>query len=252
MNTSSRSAPPVSPEVVSEFVRGPRLRVAINVGNPVLANLDADGQPQGISVDMAHALAAELDVQIELLVYDGAGKSVAAVTDEQADVGFFAIDPLRGKGVEFTDAYVVIEGAYLVRADSWRNDNAEVDQADTSVVVAKDSAYDLFLTRELKAATLVRTATSRQVADLLVSGGHDVAAGVRQPLEKDAARIGGLRMLPGHFMLIRQAMGLPKSRSAAAHAHLADFVERKKAEGFVAAAMVRHGIQGAAVAAPRP
>lgn len=245
-----KTEPAVSPELVETFAPRGRLRVSINVGNPILANLNAAGQPEGISVDLAHSLAAELGLGAELLVFDAAGKSVAAVKGDQADVGFFAIDPLRGEGVAFTDAYVVIEGAYLVRNDSWRKDNAEVDQTGTLVVVAKDSAYDLFLTRELKAAKLVRTATSSQVADTFLSGGHDVAAGVRQPLEKDAARIGGLRMLPGHFMLIRQAMGLPKSRGAAAHTYLADFVERRKASGFVADSMARHGIQGAAVAPP--
>jgi polar amino acid transport system substrate-binding protein len=241
---------PASPELVRALAPRGRLRVSINVGNPILANLNANGQPEGISVDMAAALAAELGLESELLVFDAAGKSVAAVKGGQADIGFFAIDPLRGEGVAFTDAYVVIEGAYLVRSDSWRKDNSEVDQAGTTVVVAKDSAYDLFLTRELKAATLVRTATSREVADTFVSGGHDVAAGVRQPLEKDAARIGGLRMLPGHFMLIRQAMGLPKTSGVAAHAYLCEFVERRKSSGFVAESMARHAIQGAALAPP--
>ena len=128
--------------------------------------------------------------------------------------------------------------------------NEEVDQAGTRVVVGRGSAYDLFLTREIKAATLVRAPTSPAVTDMFLAEKLDVAAGVKQQLEMDAQRVGGVRLLPGRFMVIEQSMGVPKGRTAA-QAWLSSYIEEMKATGFVAAALKRHNIQGAAVAPAR-
>jgi len=239
------------PSIVSAFTPTGRLRASINLGNPILANKDpAGGQPVGVSIELARAFAQRLGVELELVVFDTAGKSVDAVKAEQADIGFFAIDPLRGEGIRFTAPYVLIEGAYLVRHASPLQDNAEVDQAGRRVMVGMGSAYDLYLTRELKAATILRAPSSPAVVDTFLAESADVAAGVRQQLEADATRVGGLRLLPGRFMLIQQAMGTPTSRGEAASAALADFVEEMKAVGFVAEALKCHGIQGAVVAPP--
>lgn len=224
------------------------LRASINLGNPILASKDGAGEPAGISVDMARALAAQLDLPIELVVFDVAAKSVEAVTEEKADFGFFAIDPKRGASIHFTPPYVLIEGAYLVRKDSPLQANEEVDTAGTRVVVGKGSAYDLYLTRELKLAEIVRAASSQAVIATWQAENAEVAASIRQLLEEEAAGNDGVRLLPGRFMVIRQAMGLPKTRGDAAARYLHDFVEHQKASGFVAEAMRRHRIEGAAVA----
>ncbi|RCW63790.1 ABC transporter substrate-binding protein [Pseudorhodoferax soli] len=238
----------IAADLALAFAPTGRLRASINLGNPILAGRDAAGQAQGVSVDLARAFAERLGVPLDLVVFDTAGKSVDAVKAEQADIGFFAIDPLRGEGIRFTAPYVLIEGCYLVRADSPLQGNAEVDAAGRSVMVGKGSAYDLFLTRELKAATILRAPSSPAVVQSFLDEPADVAAGVKQQLEADAARLGGLRLLPGCFMVIQQAMGLPAGRGAAAQAVLAAFVEDMKGSGFVAEALRRHGIQGAAVA----
>jgi polar amino acid transport system substrate-binding protein len=228
---------------------GGTLRASINLGNPILARRDpATGAPVGVSVDLARALAVQLGVPIAFQVFDGAAKSVEAVTSDQADIGFFAIDPLRGAGIRFTAPYVLIEGAYLVRASSPLTDNAQVDRPGTRVVAAKGSAYDLYLGRTLKAAGLVHSTTSQNVVDTFLAEGADAAAGVKQQLEADAARLPGLRLLPGRFMVIEQAMGLPAGRGEAAQAALNTYVESAKAGGFVAEALQRHGIRGALVA----
>ena len=238
-----------SSSVVAALAPTGRLRAAINLGNPILAARDpATGEPVGVSVDLARALAERLGIPAELLTFDAAAKSVDAVSAGRADVGFFAVDPLRAEGIRFTAPYVLIEGAYLVRTDSPLNDNAQVDQAGTRVMVGKGSAYDLYLTRTLKAAEIVRTPTSPGVVDALLAQGADVAAGVKQQLEADAKRLPLLRLLPGRFMVIEQAMGLPASRGDAASAALAAFVESEKANGFVSRALVRHHIEGATVA----
>jgi polar amino acid transport system substrate-binding protein len=237
-----------TPQIRAAFLPAGVLRASINLGNPVLAGRDARGAPAGVSVDLARELAARLEAQLELVVFDAAGESVAAVTQERADVGFFAIDPLRGEGLHFTRPYILIEGGYLVREDSPVRDNAQVDAAGMRVMVGKGSAYDLYLTRALKHAAIVRASTSPTVVRQFLAQGADVAAGVRQQLEADAALQAGLRVLPGRFMVIEQAMGMPRARSAEAAAFLAHFVEDMKRTGFVAAAIERFGIQGAKVA----
>jgi polar amino acid transport system substrate-binding protein len=239
-------------ELIAHLAPTGRLRAAINLGNPILANLGADGQPFGVSIDLARGFAQRLGLALDLLVLDAAGKSVEAVTLEQADFGFFAVDPVRGAGIAFTAPYVLIEGAYLVRQASPLTDNAEVDRPGHRVVVGKGSAYDLHLSRALQHAEILRAPTSPTVVDTFLAQGAEVAAGVKQQLEADAHRLPGLRLLPGRFMVIQQAMGLPKGRSAAALQLLHGYVEEMKACGFVAEALARHGIQGASVAPAAP
>ena len=241
------------PAVRQAFAPQGVLRASINLGNPILANRDkTTGEPGGVSVDLARAFAQRLGVGLELVVFDTAGKSVEAVADEKADIGFFAIDPVRGAQIAFTHAYVLIEGSYLVRDGSPLQDNGEVDRAGHRIAVGKGSAYDLYLTRELKHAEIVRAPSSPTVVQTFVDQDLDVAAGVRQQLEADAQKHAGLRLLPGRFMVIQQAMGTPKSRGHEAAAVLLAFVEEMKASGFVADALARHGIQGASVAPTEP
>jgi polar amino acid transport system substrate-binding protein len=235
-------------DIVKAFAPTGTLRASINTGNAVLAAKDAAAGAKGVSVDLATEFSKRLGVPIELVIFDAAAKSVDAAANEQADIGFFAIDPKRGEKIAFTAAYVHIEGAYLVRDDSPLQSNDEVDQPGRTVVVGQGSAYDLHLSRELKHASIVRAPTTPTVVDVFLKDGADVAAGVKQQLEADAKRAGGLRLLPGRFMVIQQAMGCPRSRGAEAAAELARFVEEMKSGGFVARALERHGIKGASVA----
>jgi polar amino acid transport system substrate-binding protein len=239
----------IDPSIVSAFAPTGKVRASINLGNPILANRHAEsGAPFGVSIDLARAFAERLNVELELVVFDAAGKSVQALNEERADFGFFAVDPLRAEAIAFTAPYVLIEGFYLVRNDSPIRSNEDVDQASNRVAVGKGSAYDLFLTRELKAAQIVRAPTSPAVVPTFLELGLEVAAGVKQQLEADAQKAQGLRLLDERFMVIQQAMGTPKSRGGAAASTLHAFVEEMKASGFVAEALARHGIVGASVA----
>jgi polar amino acid transport system substrate-binding protein len=244
---SSTSTPPAA---VADLAPTGRLRAVINLGNPILANMDeATGQAQGVSVDLARELARRLGVEAELVVVSSAGEAVDALASGRVDVGFFAIDPARAATTAYTGPYVEIEGYYLVRNDSPLHLNREVDREGIRVAVGNKSAYDLYLTRELKKATIERAPTSPQVVDYFLVNHLDVAAGVRQQLEKDANRLGGLRLLPGRFMVILQAMGMAKGKRAGA-VYLGSFVEQMKASGFVADSLKRHNIEGATVAPP--
>ena len=237
--------------MIQSFAPTGKLRVGINVGNPILAKIDAATQkPVGVSVDLAAELAKRLGVPVEYVVFDAAGKSVEALSTEKVDIGFFAVDPMRADAIAFTAPYVLIEGSYLVNKNSPLQRNEEVDRPEHSIVVGKGSAYDLFLTREIKQAKLVRSPTSPTVVDMFVAEKHDVAAGVKQQLELDAKRLPELRLLPGSFMVISQAMGVPKKRGVDAEKFLRTFVEDMKASGFVQKALERHKIQGASIAPP--
>lgn len=225
------------------------LRASINLGNPLLAKRDSPAsQPIGLSIDLAVEFAKRLNVPVQLVVFDKASESVEAVKGGRADIGFFAVDPLRGQDIAFTSAYVLIEGCYLVRVESPLISNDEVDCAGTRVTVGAGSAYDLFLSRALKHAQIERAANSQAVVTTFMAQGHDVAAGVKQQLQADALNFPHLRLLPGRFMVIEQAMGLPKSHGPAAANALRQFIELMKASGFVAQSLKRHEVEGAEVA----
>ena len=241
------TTPPPSPVTVAQLAPSGKLRVAINFGNPILANRDAiTGEARGVSVDLARELGNRLGVPVELVTYTAAGKVVEGIKSGAWDLAFFAIDPVRSADTDFTAAYVVITGSYLVRAGSPIQRNEDVDHEGVRVVVGRGSAYDLHLTRELKKATLVRVATSQVVTDTMLAEKIEVAAGVTQQLQADAKRVADVRRLAGTFMTINQAMAVPKGRSVGL-AYVSAFVEEMKVSGFVADALKRHGIEGAAV-----
>ncbi|MFL9912033.1 transporter substrate-binding domain-containing protein [Paraburkholderia sp. RL17-337-BIB-A] len=218
------------------------LRVSINFGNPVLATRGTNGEPQGISVDLATELARRMDLPLRFVTFDAAGKSVAAVAAGDADFGFFAFDPVRGKEIAFTRPYLLIEGSYLVRSESHIQTNDDVDRSGVRLAVGTGSAYDLFLTRELKHAEIVRGSTSPEVVNTFLRDGLDVAAGVTQQLLADAKRLGGLRLLRGNFMVIRQAMGVAKSRGDEVATWLDCFVSEMVRTGVLRRAVARHQI----------
>ena len=225
------------------------LRAAINVGNAVLAARGpGGGQPTGISVDLARELGRRLGVPVQLIVFDAAGKVVEAGKALGWDIAFVALDPARAAEIAQSPPYVQIEGAYLVRNESPLKMNDEVDRKGNRVVVGRNSAYDLYLTRALKNAEIVRTPTSAMVVDTLLKENYEVGAGVKQALENDARRVPGVRLLPGRFMVINQAMASQKGKDAGAR-YVREFIEEMKASGFVAKAIERHK-QPSAVLAP--
>ena len=185
-----------------------KLRAAINLGNPILAGRGSDGSLKGVSVDLAREAARRLGIDIELVAFPSAGNVVKAVKAREVDLAFVAIDPVRAADMEYTAPYVVIEGAYLVQNTSPLKRNEDVDQSGIRVVVGRGSAYDLFLTRELKSATLVRVATSpgshRPVSGRSSLKSRPASSNNWRPTHSGSA---GVRLLPGRFMVIEQAMG---------------------------------------------
>jgi len=227
-----------------------KLRAAINYGNGVLAQKGPDGEPRGVSADLSRELAKRLGVPLAYVTFTAAGKAFEAARENKVDVLFIAIKPVRAAEVEFTPPYVLIEGAYLVPKDSVAREPADLDQPGKRISVGENSAYDLYLKRTLKHATLVRTAGGCcKNIELFLADKLDAAAGVRQPLAAYAKDHPDVRVLEKAFQQIRQAMGTPKGRTAAA-AYLRTFIEEMKTNGFVADALKRSNQEDAQVAPP--
>ena len=224
------------------------LRAAINFGNPVLAQRGPAGEPQGVSVALATELAKRLGVALAIVPFEGAGKVTDALASGVWDVAFLARDPVRGQGIGFTEPYVLIEGGYAVRGAAPYQTVESIDAAGVKIGVATGSAYDLFLTRALKHATLVREPTGAEAATAFLAGGNDALAGVKQPLVSLVQQNPHLRMVPGRFMSIEQTMGTPRDRDGAGLAYLQAFIAEMKSTGFVARALAASGQHDAEVA----
>jgi polar amino acid transport system substrate-binding protein len=217
-----------------------KLRAAINLGNSVLAQKDEAGQPKGITPDLARELGRRLGVPVELITYEAAGKVFDAAKSGAWDIAFIAIEPVRAGEVEFSAAYVIIEGGYMVRQDSPLKVIADVDRPGVRIAVGLKSAYDLYLTRSIKNATIVRALAGGGSAmiELFLKDKLEVVAGVKPGLVAYAKDHPDMRVMDGRFMEIQQAMGTPKGRTAGAD-YLRAFVEDVKASGFVAEALKR-------------
>jgi polar amino acid transport system substrate-binding protein len=222
------------------------LRASINLGNPVLAQGTPD-EPAGVTVDIARELADRLGVPLELVCFDAARKSFEAMTTGQADLCFLAIDPARATEVAFTAPYVVIEGVFAVPRDSGLTAVAAVDAPGVRIGVKQGSAYDLYLTRTLQQATVVRGAEG---VDVFREEGLEVAAGIRQPITRYVAEHQDLRLIDERFMQIQQAVGTAKSKRPDTVTYLHDLIEDLKSSGFIAASLAASGQADATVAPP--
>jgi polar amino acid transport system substrate-binding protein len=222
------------------------LRASINLGNPVLAQ-GTSSEPSGVTVDLAREIASRLGVPVAFVCFDAARKSFEALTTGEADICFLAIEPARAAEVDFTAAYVLIEGVYAVPDDSPIVAVTDVDRPGVRIGVKEGSAYDLYLSRSLEHATLVRGAEG---ADVFAEQGLEVGAGIRQPLTDFVSSRPGLRVIDEAFMQIRQAVAIRKGHDPATLAWLHATVEELRECGFVADSLARSG-RGDTMVAPR-
>jgi polar amino acid transport system substrate-binding protein len=233
--------------VVQDLAPSGVLRASINLGNPVLAQ-GTPAEPTGVTVDIAREIGARLGVPVELLCFDAARKSYQAMAEGHADLCFLAVDPAREAEVAFTAPYVLIEGVFAVPGDSELTTAADVDRPGVRIGVKEGSAYDLFLSRTLRHASVVR---GKDGIDESRAQGLEVAAGIRQPMAEFVAAEPGFRLVDGRFMEIGQAVGTTRTRRPETVAYLRDVVEELKADGFVAEALRRAGRSDDLVAPPR-
>jgi polar amino acid transport system substrate-binding protein len=242
----------ITPSLRAQLAPADKLRVGINYGNPVLATKDpGSGELRGVAVDLARELGKRIGVPVELVAFASAGQMVDGLKADLWDVAFLAIDIGRADEITFTAPYIEIEGTYLVPAGSPLRAIADVDRAGVRIGVSANSAYDLFLSRSLQHAELVRALSPNAAFELLVSGRVDIVAGVRQPLVDHAAKLPGSRVFPDRFMAIQQALGIPKGHDEGA-TYLREFIEDVKASGLVARAIEKAGVRGVSVAPAEP
>jgi len=222
------------------------LRAGLNRSNFLLVAKDSPAEnPRGVAVDMARELARRLDVAVTFLNFESPGKMADAV--KTWDVAFLGAEPARANEIDFTPAYVEIEATYLVPAGSPLKTIADVDRPGVRISVSGRSAYDLYLSRALKHAELVRSEGLDASYDRFISDKLDALAGLRPRLVLDVQRMPGAKILDGRFTAIQQAVGTPKGRPAGAQ-YLRDFVAEVKASGFVADLIERNGARGLSVA----
>jgi polar amino acid transport system substrate-binding protein len=203
----------------------------------------AAGEPDGVAPDMARAIAERLGVGVALIRFPSPGELADQVSNDIWDIGFIGAEPTRAETIDFTAAYVEIEATYLVAEGSRFQSVKDVDSEGTRIAVSGRSAYDLYLSRNLKNAELVRAQGVPGAVDLFRSGEYDALAALRPALVAEIDTLPGTRILDGKFTAVQQAIGTQKEKAAALK-FLSDFVEEAKANGLVAGLIERHGVQG--------
>ncbi|MFP6699338.1 MAG: transporter substrate-binding domain-containing protein [Alphaproteobacteria bacterium] len=234
----------MSNDVVAELAPNGTMRAGINMSNPLLVTgRTSDGDPVGVSPDMAAAIADRLGVQVKLVQFPSPGVLADAMAEDAYDIGLIAAEPARAETIAFTDAYVEIEATYLVPPGSHLNVIADVDKPGIRVAVSARSAYDLYLTRTLEHAELVRAQGLGGALALLTDEKLDVLAGLRPALNEDVKSLPGARIMEGRYTTVQQAIGT-NPKNAAAAAFLRDFVAEAKQSGLVASLIEKHGVEG--------
>jgi polar amino acid transport system substrate-binding protein len=238
----------VPPAARSDLASTGKLRAGINYGNAILATKDAaTGQSRGVAVELTQELGRRLGVPVELVAYDSVATMVDAAKTGAWDIAFLGADPARAGEISFTAPYLELESTYLVPAGSRLTAIADVDRDGVRVAAPARAAYELYLSRSLQHAQLVRAPSADAAFDLLVQGKVDALSGLRQALAALVGKLPGSRMLDGRFFAVQQAVGVPKGRDAGVQ-YLREFVEEAKASGLVARAIEKTGFQGVSVA----
>jgi polar amino acid transport system substrate-binding protein len=236
-------------DVVAELAPTGVLRAGINLSNFLLVTgKGPNGYPEGVAPDMAREVALRLGVAVKYLPFKSPGELADMAGRGVWDIGLIGAEPQRAETIAFTAAYAEIEATYLVPANSPLHTIADVDAAGIRIAVTGRAAYGLWLERNIRRATLVRTETLDSAYDVFVRDGLDALAGLKPRLLIDQAKLPGARILDGRFTAVQQAIGTARSNSSGA-AFLRDFVEEAKSSGLVARLIARHNVRGLSVAA---
>jgi polar amino acid transport system substrate-binding protein len=236
------------PAAKSELIPTGKLRVGINYGNFLLVTKHSESEYTGIAVDLGRELGKRLGASVDFVPFATAGKLADAVKAGAWDVAFLGNEPQRAAEIAFSPAYLEIEATYLVPAGSPIKTLADVDRKGVRIATAVNSAYDLYLSRNLKHATLVRANAIQGSYDVFVKDKLEVLSGLKPRLVSDAETLPGSRVLEGRFTVVQQSVGTPQGRAAAAN-YLSEFAKDVKTSGFVAQAIARHKVRGVTVAA---
>ena len=231
-----------------ELAPGGKLRVGLNYGNFLLVLKDnPDGSPRGIAPDLGRELGKRLGVPVEFVKFAQAGQLADGVRDGKCEVGFLGAEPQRANEIAFTKAYLEIPVTFLVPAGSKIRAIQDVDREGVRISVSARSAYDLYLSRTLKHAKLLRVEGIDASYEQFKKDGLEVLAGLKPRLVSDAEKLPGSRVLDGQVTGVQQAVGVPKKHEGAAK-FTREFVEEIKRSGLVAKTIEKHGVKGVTVA----
>ncbi|MGB0577483.1 MAG: transporter substrate-binding domain-containing protein [Alphaproteobacteria bacterium] len=234
----------MNPDILAQLAPTGTLRVGLNMANNLLnTGTTANGEPDGVAPDMGRAIAEQLGVPAVMVQYASPGEIADTAGKNEWDLGMIGAEPKRAEVIDFSAAYVEIEATYLVPAGSPYNAIDEIDQTGVRIAVSGRSAYDLFLSRDLKHAELVRAKGVTGAVELFKKDGLEALAGLRPALVKESADLPGSKILDGGFTSIQQAIGVTKGNTAAAE-FVAAFVEESKANGLIASLINKHGVTG--------
>lgn len=238
----------ISQAVRSDLTPAGKLRVGINFGNNLLTARDSVTRaPSGIALDLARELGRRLGVPVEIVSYESAGELASSASTGAWEVGFLGAEPQRANEISFTAAYLEIEATYLVPPGSPLKTIADVDRDGIRIIVPAKAAYDLYLTRTVRHASLSRAAGADAAFKVFVAEKIDALAGLKPRLVTDHDNLPGSRILEGRFTAVQQAVGTPKGHDAGA-AYLREFVADIKASGLVARTIEKNGVRGVSVA----
>jgi polar amino acid transport system substrate-binding protein len=240
----------MSQEAIAELARNGVLRAAINMANSLLVSGSSPaGEPAGVAPDLAREIATRLGARVAYVPFARPGELADAAGQGVWDIGLIAAEPARAQTIAFSPAYAEIAATYLVPAGSPLQTLADVDRPGVRIAIAARSAYDLWLSRHLRHAELVRAPGLDAAYELFVNEKLEALAGLRPRLLSDIEQLPGARILDGQFTAVQQAVGTARQNAAGA-AFLRDFVEEAKSSGLIARLIERHQIRGLTVAAP--
>jgi polar amino acid transport system substrate-binding protein len=238
------------PDPKTELAPTGTLRAGINLSNFLLVTgRSPSGDPEGVSPDMARAIADKLGVKVAYVPFKTPGELADQAGNNVWDIGLIGAEPQRAEKIAFTNAYVEIEATYLVPAGSPIKSIAEVDKPGVRIAVTARAAYDLWLERNIKQAKLVRSSSLDAAMEQFQAEKLEALAGLRPRLLTDVAKIPGARILDGQFTAVQQAVGTSRANAAGAE-FLRKFVEEAKASGLVAKLIEKHKVRGLSVAPP--
>lgn len=226
------------------------VRAAFNLANALFTNKDAaSGGLRGVSVDLMNELGNRLGVPVRQVVYATPGDVADDAGSGKWDVSILAIEQARARTMHFSPPMTEIVARYMVARDSPLRSVAEVDAAAIRIAVAEKSGYDLYLTRTLRSASLVRGKGAQGAFEVFAANGADAMAGLEPALGEYLEKMPGSRLVPGRFMTVNHGIAIPRERAAGAE-YVKSFVDEMVASGFVALSIERHGIRGLAPAKP--
>lgn len=241
-------APAISPQARTELAPSGKLRAGINFQNALLTTLGPNGEQGGVAVELARELARRLEVPLEIIVFKSAGSAADAVRTGAWDISVLGDEPQRAKEIAFATPLTEIEATYLVPAGSPLRSVADVDRPGVRIAVGANSAYDLYLRRTIKQATLVPVAGTAATFKRFATDKLEALAGLKPALLEFAPTQPGSRILDGNFTAVQQAAGTPKGRPNG-FKYLLEFIEDIKATGLVAQTITKNKVVGLTVAA---